>query len=324
MGLHDREYYRESADGVGGWLGSRTICQTLILVTAAVFVAQLLTSPSRGPSPVQEWLQFRVDSVFFRGQIWRLLTYAFVHDVTVLQHIVFNMLGLFFFGPDIEAIYGRREFLRFYLVAAVCGALCHTGLVLWLGGALRVPMLGASAAVMGVMMLGARHFPRRQVYVMGVIPVEIRWLVAAYVIFDLFPVLSQLAGGGGRESQVAHAAHLGGLLYGFLFHRFDLPFRVWAKVDAWLARLGWPGGAPQRGGRKLSSTRRRTDVRLHQPEPETSYPITDLETSDPEPVTFQEQVDQVLAKIFEQGEASLTTSERRLLEEASERYKKRR
>ena len=323
MGLHDREYYRESADGGGSWLGSRTICQTLILVTAVVFVAQLLTVGQKGFSPVEQWLQFRVDAVFLWGQIWRLVTYAFVHSVGSLQHIVFNMLGLFFFGPDIEAIYGRREFLRFYLSAAVCGALCHTALLLAPGGALQVPMIGASAAVMGVLMLSARHFPRRQVFVMGILPVEIRWLVAAYVVFDLLPVLSQLSGRGNGGSDVAHAAHLGGLLYGFLFHRFDLPYRLWSKVDALLARVGF-GGGKLRPGRTVSSSRRRADVRLHQPDPEPSPPVTDLDSTSPDPPTFQEQVDQILAKIFEQGEASLTTSERRVLEEASERYKKRR
>jgi len=319
MGLYDREYYRESADSGGGWLGSRTICQTLMLITGVVFVLQLLTAGGgpRGFSGIQGWLQFQVDQTFLRGQLWRLITYAFIHDVGNLTHIVFNMLGLYFFGPDIESIYGRREFLRFYLVAALCGALCHTGLVLATGANVDTPMLGASGAVLGVLMLYARHFPRRKVFVMGVLPVEIRWLVAAYVVFDLLPVLNQLSGGRSGSS-VAHAAHLGGLLYGFLFHQLDLHLTLWPRFDSLLARRSRHRGGPQ----LKPPPRRRANVRLHEPDLE---PVPAREASPPpETADFSDRVDQILAKIHADGEASLTPGERRFLEEAAERYKKRR
>lgn len=323
MGLHDREYYRESADAEGNWFGSRTICQILLLVTCGVFVLQLLSSQGGEAGGFGAWLQFRVDEVFRRGQVWRLVTYAFVHSLGQLTHIVFNMLGLYYFGPDLEAIYGRREFLRFYLIAAVCGALCHTALVLALGTDLRVPMIGASGAVLGVLMLYARHFPRRQVYLMGLIPLEIRWLVLAYVVLDFFPIVSQLLNGSSRGDTVAHAAHLGGLLYGFLFHRFNLPLTLWAPFDA-LFRRGGSSSATSRPDSRGGVGRRRADVRLHRPDVESRPTLTEFESAEVGQPDFQEQVDQILAKIFEQGEGSLTSSERRILEEASERYKKRR
>ncbi|MYA33464.1 MAG: rhomboid family intramembrane serine protease [Gemmatimonadales bacterium] len=144
---------------------------------------------------------------------WTLLTYQFLHGG--VSHIFFNMLALFFFGPKLEALLGSKGFLRLYLLAGLVGALVH---ILWTipamsQGSLYVPMVGASAAVYGVLFGYARYWPRDRVMIWFVIPVQVRFLVLG------FTVLSLWLGLGGVGGSVAHFAHLGGFLGGWLYLR---------------------------------------------------------------------------------------------------------
>jgi membrane associated rhomboid family serine protease len=106
---------------------------------------------------VNEWLELKT-SLVLRGQVWRLVTAAFLHDRGGVFHILFNMLALFWFGVTLESMYGGREFLIFYLAGAVAASLAHVGLDLYLGS--NVPAVGASGAVMAVLMVYAIHYPR--------------------------------------------------------------------------------------------------------------------------------------------------------------------
>jgi hypothetical protein len=210
------------------------------------------------------------------------------------------MLGLWIFGAQVEPIYGPREFLRFYLTGALVSSLGFLAvqLVVGRGGT----MVGASGAVMAVTMLCALYYPSMKILVMFVLPVELRWLVVIYVIYDMYPLLMQL-GGARLLDNVAHAAHLGGLGYGYLYKRYDL------RYSRLMAGWSWP-----RWKRLVKTTTRRKpeSVRLYEP-PEEHAPTPDLKV----------QVDEILAKISALGEASLTESERKILKEASRRFKKR-
>jgi hypothetical protein len=136
---------------------------------------------------------------------------------------------------------------------------------------------------------------------MFVIPIELRWLVAIFVIYDLYPLLREL-GGAGALDNVAHAAHLGGLLYGFLYKRFDL------RYDRLLAGWSWP---KMKRMVRTATSRKPENVRLYTP-PQEVVPTPDLKL----------RVDEILAKISAEGESSLTETERELLKEASRRFKK--
>ena len=289
MGIHSRDYIHESSgsSGLGG--GGTTIVTRLIIATIAVWVLQIV-------SPVEQWLEFDPEAALFRGQIWRFVTYAFCHSRGDLLHIVFNMLFLWWFGRELESMYGSREFLLFYLTAAVASAAVFVGIELLISDRL-VPMIGASGAVMGVLMLYATHFPRQRIWVFwGLFPVEIRWLVAFFVLVDLHPILLEL-GGNQIGSGVAHAAHLGGLLFGFVYRRFD-----------WRLENTFRGLRRPRFDRLIGARRK---IKLHRP-------------SAPEPRdTLDSQVDAILAKISTEGEASLSDREREILRAASEQYKKR-
>lgn len=244
-------------------------------------------------SIVQDWLQLDTSKVL-SGQIWRLLTCAFCHDRDDPKHILFNMLFLWWFGRTVESMYGSREFLWFYLAAALAASLAYVVLDLATGD--WIPMIGASGAVMAVTMLFAVHFPRQIIYLFFVIPVEIRWIVLFYVVYDLHPVLLQLSGDP-SASGVAHAAHLGGLAFGYFYARN--PFRLDPTMDR--MRIWWK--SKRRGLRVVG----------------TSAPVETRRSA-----KLAEQTDAILKKVGEQGEASLTAAERKTLERASRELRKKR
>jgi membrane associated rhomboid family serine protease len=299
MGVYDRDYYRNDPPPAAGLLGGvAPVTKWLIAINVVVFVAQLLTLGSPGGG-VTEWLMLSREAVVRHWEIWRLVTNAFCHAPGGPTHILFNMLGLWIFGNQIEPIYGQREFLRFYLTAAVLSSLGYLGLQALLGSS--NPMYGASGAVMGVMMVCAMYYPSMRISLF-VITLELRWLVVLYVIYDTFPILLQL--GGGRDfSNVAHAAHLSGLVYGFLYMRYDL------RYSRLLGGWNW-----QHARRRFANTmtRKSERVRLYEPPEE---PVA--------PADLSRRVDDILAKITAHGEPSLTDEEREILKEASRRYKKR-
>jgi membrane associated rhomboid family serine protease len=300
MGVYDRDYYRNDPPGGKLMGGVAPICKWLIAINVVVFVLQTLTTdgPQAGMGTVTDWLKLSPDRVIRHWEWWRLLTYAFCH--ADLMHLAGNMWFLWMVGSQVEPIYGQREFLRFYLTGALLSGLGFLGFGLIVGRG--APSLGASGAVMAVAMLCAMYYPSMKILIMFVLPVELRWLVAAYVVFDMYPMLLEL-GGGQSLDHVAHSAHLAGLAYGFLYKHFDLRF------SRLLAEWNWP-----RWKRLVKSATRRKpeNVRLYEP-PQDVVPTPDLKI----------RVDEILAKISAQGEASLTEKERDLLKEASRRYKKR-
>lgn len=250
-----------------------------------------LESTPREPV-VQQWFELDPQRTLFHGQVWRLLTYAFCHDYHSPWHILMNMWVLWMFGPALERMYGSREFLWFYLVAAVVAALAFVGLAFAFGQ--YAAAIGASGAVLAVFTLFAWHFPRHTILVFFVIPVEIRWLLLFYLIFDLHPVLQQI-GGGGRSDGVAHSAHLGGMAFGFLYAKYHL------RLSRFTADLRLPQFRTRWRQRQQART-----IRIYQPPPE----------------NLDEQVDRILQKIHDHGEPSLTDDERALLKQASQRYKR--
>lgn len=289
MGIYDREYYRRTTSGSALFGGMAPVCKGLILANFLVFVAQVLTY--RHPVDVTQWLELKPDLVVSQFQIWRLLTAAFCHAPNSLFHILFNMLFLWWFGQALEAMYGSREFLTFYLTAAMLASLGFVGLAAYTRDA--TPMIGASGAVMAVVMLYSLYYPRHKILLFFVIPVEIRWVAVGYVIFSTMPVLQAL-GEGVVQGQTAHVAHLAGLAYGYLYKRYDLRFGHWFD-NFRLPRLSRTFGP-------------RRKLRVYR---------------EPQEDSLDKRVDEILAKISQQGEASLTDEERNTLIQASRRYQNR-
>ena len=144
-----------------------------------------------------------LDQVYIPGipfRPWTLFTYMFLH--AGLMHLLFNMIGLFFFGPRLEARLGSRGFLGLYFLSGLGGAAFT--FVFSFGS----PVVGASAAVYGIIIGFAMYWPRELIYIYGVFPVQARWLAAFVVAISLYSGIS------GSDGGTAHFAHLGGLAVG--------------------------------------------------------------------------------------------------------------
>jgi membrane associated rhomboid family serine protease len=137
---------------------------------------------------------------------WTLITYMFLH--ANVWHLFFNMLGLYFFGPRLELEIGSRHFFWLYLVSGLMGAALSFVFTPY------TSIVGASGAIFGVLYGFAHFWPREQIYIWGVLPIEARWLVIGMAALSLF------GGFGGGGGNIAHFAHLGGFVGGFAYIRW--------------------------------------------------------------------------------------------------------
>ncbi len=179
------------------------------------------------PRALTFWGFFSNGSAIAGGQVWRFLTFQFLHQN--ILHLGMNMLGLYFFGPLIETLFGSRRFIVFYLLCGIAGALAFS--ILSLFGLVSTGgwLIGASAGVFGVLIASAQVAPEETVLVFGIIPMKLRplaWLLIAIALYTIF-THGKNAGG--------EAAHLGGALMGWLLIR----------NPAWLSVFGEP--PPSRG-----------------------------------------------------------------------------
>lgn len=171
----------------------------LRLIIANVFIYVL----TKFRPPFKEFLAFAPTTFLYEP--WTIVTYMFVHSLNDFTHILFNMLSLFFFGPRLEDELGGKHFLALYFLSGIVGAL------LTLVFTPNTWIIGASGATYGVMMGYALFWPRDNIYLWGVMPVQVWLMVIFMTIMSLFGAGG--VGGGG----IAHYAHLGGFLGGFLY-----------------------------------------------------------------------------------------------------------
>jgi membrane associated rhomboid family serine protease len=202
----------------GGLLASLPpALRLLLLTTAGVFVGQLLVwgffPPERGFYPVdQVYLGLVPALVVSRGFVWQLFTYQFLHGG--FGHIVINMFILWMFGRELEQLWGSGRFLRYYLICGIGGGVANLAMALVPAVNPLVPVVGASGAVLGVLLAYGLLFPNRRILFWGVFPIRARTLVFILVIVDLlFAVWSQ------QRAEVAHFAHLGGMATGYFLLR---------------------------------------------------------------------------------------------------------
>jgi membrane associated rhomboid family serine protease len=255
-----------------------------LLIANAVFFALWLAAPRF----VFEWFAFQPARIALRP--WSPLTYMFVH--AGLGHLFFNMLMLFFFGPPLEARWGEREFLKFYVI---CG----------LGGAalsflfLPASIVGASGALYGIMLAFAMNWPNVPIYVFGIFPVPAKYLVGFMALASLLSAVDSTQGG----SDIAHLAHLGGLVAGFLYLKAD-----------------WRTGKAMEGIQRAATKKRRLAI---VPREEAEEEAIDASRGrfPAEEAKLYDRVDAVLDKISAEGMDALTASERELLDEVSRRHR---
>jgi membrane associated rhomboid family serine protease len=243
----------------------------LIFVNVAVFLLTAWNPMLAAP--------FVLVPAFIPYRPWTLVTYMFLH--AGFGHVFFNMLALYFFGPQVELRTGGRAFLGLYLVSGLAGALLS----------LATPyahIVGASGAVFGVMLAFARYWPRATILIWGILPVEARVLVAITTVLALW---GGVTGAGG----IAHFAHLGGFLGGYLFLRVMEARSPAARFRAKVA----PVPHARASDADLARWRHIDAAVLH-------------------PVN-REEYERVMAKVATSGAASLTSGEREFLDRFSAR-----
>jgi membrane associated rhomboid family serine protease len=144
--------------------------------------------------------------------VWQLVTYMFVHAGP--SHLLFNMLALWMFGTELERMWGTKDFAKFYFVCGIGAGLFQVLLgILPFGFAAQfylIPVVGASGAIYGVLAAYALYFPSRPILLFLLFPVPARYAV---MIFGGLALMFAMSGGGG----IAHTAHLGGLIVGYLY-----------------------------------------------------------------------------------------------------------
>lgn len=178
--------------------------RTLVITCVVVFVLQQIDEISGGQSFIRTFglTPLRVTHNFF---LWQLVTYIFLHGG--IMHILFNMLGLWMFGSDLERYWNARKFTTYFFVCGIGAGL----LTVLLSPGSPIPTIGASGAVYGVLLAFGMLFPNRLIYVWGIFPLKAKWLVTIMGALAFFSSVS--ANGDG----IANVAHLGGMLFGFLY-----------------------------------------------------------------------------------------------------------
>ena len=301
MGIEDRTYYRDSYEdrmsfGLGS-SGGRSIIVTLIVINLVIWAADCFTDHVGPPNPVtnEKSARFLADLMAVNTDIvqkpwnfWKLFTYGFAHaslgTKSGIFHVLFNMLTLFFLGRAVEEKLGKREFLKFYLIAVVVsgiGWLLVNLLKIQLGGG-PASAVGASGAVTAVVALFIFNFPRQKVMFWGAIAMP-AWVIGVImIVLDIFNSLNS-------ESRVAVEAHLSGFAFAAAYFYLKWNFR-WIRTQ-WLEDRF--SGKP--------------NLKVHNPD-----------------ATFEklkQEADAILEKIHEQGEDSLTRRERKTLEKYSRKVR---
>ena len=147
-------------------------------------------------------------AVFTQFALWQPLTYMFLH--ASFGHILFNMLSLWMFGTDLERTWGTRFFTKYYLVTGVGAAATSLLLSPWIDGIYYSVTVGASGAIYGLLLAYALYFPHRTIFLI-IFPLPARVFV---IIAGVLAFMNSI---GGSNSNVAHIAHLGGLVVGYLY-----------------------------------------------------------------------------------------------------------
>ncbi|HNQ90422.1 MAG TPA: rhomboid family intramembrane serine protease [Verrucomicrobiota bacterium] len=299
--LYDRQYMREAT-----YHRRWALSTILVLANVAVFALELLArlSPDGALNLVMGYLPL-YPADLARGWVWQLLTFQFLHAGPF--HLLINCAMLYMFGRSLEQSLGPRRFLTLYFASGVCGgllqAICSWSFPRHFGAGATV---GASAGVFGL--IAAFAFLNRETRITTllafIIPISMR---AKYLLIveTVIAVLGMLE----RQSGIAHAAHLGGMLAALAFLVAD---RYWYRLS--LPRRGPRFAAPPEPELVAASR-----VRARQEDPSTAAGNTPAPPAD----FISREVDPILEKISAHGIQSLTERERRILEQARARMTRR-
>ena len=277
MGLYDRPYWREDFDTGGQRRMGFGGMPKPTLVVKWLLIANIAVL-------LLQLIPGRVMEAVFAvvpsawWQIWRYVTFQFLHSG--MLHLMFNMIGLYFLGMILERAWGPRRFLIFYLSCGAFAGLCHVVTAFAFNpGAMDIPLVGASGGVYAVVLACAILFPQIRVIIF-LFPLPIRFAAMLFIGIAVYSILSGIARGG-SVGGISHAAHLGGAVAG--------AFWIWVLPKLWSTAIN------TRTRRSRGAWQRKLQKQADR----------------------QAEIDRLLTKIHEQGINSLTTEEKRALQDAT-------
>ena len=169
-----------------------------------------------------------VPAMVVRGAVWQPVTYLFLHDPQGIMHILLNMLVLWMFGAPIEETWGTRRFMQYYFLCGVGAGICVVIVNLLVGNSYQ-PTIGASGEIFGLLLAYGMLFPNQIVLFMFLFPMKAKYMV---MIFGAIAFFGSFQGG----STVSNLAHLGGMLFGFIYIKTQFAPRLAGSVDFDLQR----------------------------------------------------------------------------------------
>lgn len=240
-----------------------------------------------------------IGSELFPFYPWQLVTYLFMHGG--FWHLFLNMLALWMFGMELENIWGSKKFLTYYLMCGV-GAGLATILITPLFTAIQLPTVGASGSVYGILVAFGMLFPNREIYLYFLFPIKAKYFVVIYMLIELLSV--------GSNTGIAHVAHLGGGLVGFVYllltrNNVNDLFRFDKK----------PKVTPKRPTNIYSN---KYYEKYNSGSEDSNISDAEYYSGSGDEIT-QERIDEILDKIGRDGYKNLTEEEKKILFEASKK-----
>ena len=326
MGLNDRDYMHDEfynikkrrprrTDGRSAvvtiifinfalWLANGLLFENNVLTNTLLLQQRLVSEKEALIAP-----EIKAVSFFAPLTCYRYVTYGFVHSPEKIQHILFNMIGLLMFGygmmlgigpggfgfvrgENVESRLGRLEFTAFYLLTIIIGGVVYALTSLHES---RAGCLGASGGVCGVVILYAWMYPRKTLFLWGILPMPM-WAIGALIV-----CMDAAGAAGSLGEQVAYSVHLAGAAFGTLYYFLFL--KQGQTLTGWIDGVHGTGGHPKR----------KPKLRIQEPEHSASQSSV-LEED------FSRRLDEILKRYSEVGEPGLTAEEREFLQSASKRF----
>ena len=285
MGWEDRHYNQSSYGGGGGTfarMSKGSVVMWLLGINCVIFIVDSIfaTGSRVGQTAyLSYWGDFHVPSAVEGFQFWRFFSYQFLHGD--FFHLLFNMIGLYFFGPMMERWWGSRRFLAFYLLCGFAGALPMVLLVYVNVIPSQAGLVGASGALYGILIGAAVLYPHQKVMLMiPPIPMTLRTMALVFLAISFFSALAGSNDGG-------NAAHIAGAALGFFLVKKPGLLNWADRFSPEAIQAGVNKGRHERKAKKQQATR--------------------------------EEVDRILAKVSEKGIQSLTSREKKILQQDTER-----
>lgn len=294
MSWQDREYARPYSPFGStpfrrrrSWLIRESVVTTLIAVNVAIFVVGALGVRF----PVLSYLTYGLGAMqgeaVLNGQVWRLLTAQYLH--AGFGHLFFNMLTLHFLGRPLERLWSPRKFLVVYTIAGLVGNLFFTYLAARNVIDPRVPAVGASGSINGIIGIAAVMFPQATVYIYFLLPLSLRTCAILFGAYSVLSIITRSPNYGGE------ACHLAGLVFGAWY--------AW-KGEHWWQTTEW----------RIPGLRRKP----------TTHTSTRSESawSRPQTPVDETELDRILKKVFDGGVHTLSEAEKTILKNATEQQKR--